>query len=127
MISVHRYPTQEKELQSSVLQLLNWTEEEYSHFIFETGFQYLDAYFGQDGQAINFVKTRKEFWTWFKNLWYYRDQSFVEAFDTTDTCQILKYRLYKKLHNPHILACDIYPSRYVLGLDFPTINTQPIC
>ena len=127
MIEKNPTETTTKELQSKILQLLDWTEEEFSHFMFETGLAYLQAYFGTDIQAIDIVKTRKEFWTWFKNQWYYRDQSFVETFDCSESPESLTLHLYYSLHNPTILACDIYPTRQVLGCNFPYIKTPLSC
>lgn len=86
------YPTKQaaQELTEQILQLLEWTDEQLSMFIFETGLDYLKAYFGDDQQAIDIVKKRKQFWNWFKNHWLARDQSFVETFDCGDAPMSLK-------------------------------------
>jgi hypothetical protein len=113
-----------EELQASVRQLLKWSEEQYCTFLFETGLAYLEAYFQQDQQAIDLLKVKREFWNWFKNHWQYRDQIFFESFLQEDAPLHLKRELYTSLHCPDILACEIYPSKIVLGHNFSIIKIQ---
>lgn len=115
------------ELQAEVLQLLNWSKDEFSIFMYETGIEYLKAYFGKDEEVIDRLSERREFWNWFKNHWYYRDKSFFESF-LLNQCS-LEYRLimYRGLHNPTILASDIYPTRQVLGNEFSTVKISISC
>lgn len=115
------------ELQAQILQLLNWSQEDLAAFIYEVGMEYLSAYFKEDEEAIDRLSRRREFWNWFKNHWSYRDQSFFESFVLDQCSHSYRLLMYRTLHSPSILACDIFPSRQVLGNDFHTIKTLMPC
>lgn len=111
------------ELQKEIMKLLRWNEEELQLFVFECGIAYLEAYFINDAEAVNIISTKKEFWNWFQNQWQYRDQAFVEC-DIDDVPLLFIREMYKALHKPEILACEIYPSRVILGDNFFIVKMQ---
>jgi hypothetical protein len=112
-----------EQIQKEVLNLLCWNEEDLSCFIYECGVAYLQAYFGNDTDAISHVEHKREFWNWFKNQWQYRDQVFFESMILDFSLPLFMRReMYKALHSPAMLACEIYPSKTVLGTDFSTLK-----
>lgn len=114
-----------EELKNEVMKLLNWNDEEFQAFVFETGMTYLEQYFLDDVDAVNKLKVKKEFWNWFKNHWIYRDQAFFESFFLDDDFPVyFKREMYQALHKPEILICEIYPSSVILGNDFSTLKLQ---
>lgn len=110
------------DLRYDVSALLNWTEDDHTAFLFECGMDYLSVYFGNDVAARQRLSQSPLFWKWWKNHWFCRDQVF---FETVTDCPIAhREDLYRSLHNPQMLACEIYPNRTVLGADFSTINIR---
>jgi hypothetical protein len=119
--------TASQELQEKILQLLQWSIEDYSTFIYEAGLSYLKAYFDKDEEVIRLISARKEFWNWFKFHWQTRDEVFVESFTIKIYPLHYKVYMYESLHHPITLAHEIYPNRQVLGENFPTIKTPLSC
>jgi hypothetical protein len=114
-------------LEEQVCQLLQWNPGEFNHFFYETAIAYLESYFGDDADAISKLSARRQFWKWFRNHWTYRDQVFFESLLLDNCDQAFRLNLYKGLHSPEMLACDIYPSSTVLGPEFSTIKIQLAC
>lgn len=103
------------DVMQEIFDLLHMTKEQHSAFIYEVGCEYLTAFFGKNVSAIKEVEGRKEFWNWFKNQWYIRDERFVADDQNHVTPLELRLSIYRCLHNPIILACEIAPNRVVLG------------
>lgn len=117
-----------RQLMTIVIDLLQWSEEQYSTYLYETGLAYLEAYFGKDQEAANKLSGRRQFWSWFKNHWTFRDQSFCETFLLDEETPLqAKLEIYYGLHNAGILACEIYPNKFALGHDFPIIKMEMSC
>ena len=118
-----------EQLQATVMELLNWSAEEYSDFFLDRGIAYLNALLDDDKDAIRWLQERGSFWTWFRNHWTYRDQAFIEAFmdDDEDFDPAFKASVYSDLHKAAVLACEIYPPRSVFGREFPTIQILAPC
>lgn len=110
-----------------ILQLLKWDETEHGLFMLESGLTYLHEYFSGDEQVIGFVKGRKEFWSWWKTQWFYRDLAFIEGIDSSDCTLSFRLHIYRGLHNSKILAAEIFPGREVLGKNFLTTQMVMKC
>lgn len=106
-------------IRRQIIELLHLDEDKFHHTIYETGMLYLHAYFA-DEAVIDFVSRRKEFWNWWKNQWFIRDQVFVESLELSYVSLSYRHALYEALHNPQVLAAEIFPGRVVLGNDFTT-------
>lgn len=113
-----------KRNQSRIVDLLKWRPEQYSTFMYDCGLEFLVAYLGNDEEAINLLTPKEEFWIWWKNLFNLRDESFIREWDGMEdaisTADL--YQLYRDLHNPKVLACEIHPPRYVYGRAFTQIE-----
>lgn len=117
-----------EQVKSHVLGLLNWNEEDFGNFFLDAGMNYLKAYFQEDQEGIRIIQAKASFWAWFKNHWTYRDLAFIEAFIGDDLFDYsFKLASYSNLHNPAVLACEIFPPKTVLGKDFSIISIQMSC
>lgn len=104
-------------LKLAVCAILNWTEEQYTWFLFRQGLRYMFIYFGNDAAGIAFQEKRKIFWNWWRGQWYIREEAFVQNFQQHyPQDQTLKE--YKLVHNAAILASEIYPDASLLGERF---------
>lgn len=104
--------------QNLICALIKWTPARYSEFMFEMGLKYLDRLF-HDEKLCSMLATRKEFWNWWKNLWYQREEVFLGS--DWEGCGInVKRDCYFYLHEPEVLVCEIAPTRVALGEEFIT-------
>ncbi len=110
--------------QARVIDLLHWNPALYAMQVYNAGLQYLVAYIGNDEAAIDQLTARKEFWNWWKNQWNVRDDAFINEWDGLEDSIPRRdlESLYKELHNPKVLACEIHPPKIVYGTQF--INIQ---
>lgn len=107
--------------QQQVLDLLQWNDETYNQYRYETGCKYLAVYFGSDQDAIDALGKRVEFWNWWNSMWNTRDEVFAESItDTLEHDRIMQ--LYSGLHDVTQLVQEIGPPAVVLGTAFEKLN-----
>jgi hypothetical protein len=109
-----------------IIDLLKWSQDEYSVFIWNCGLRYLGLYLVKDEAAIRDLESRKVFWNWWINLWNARDEAFVEEFDgLEDGYTDARLRaIYYRIHKPETLATELHPPRVVFGENFTNHTLQ---
>lgn len=110
--------------QARIIDLLRWNLATYSAFMYECGLKFLEKYIGSDEEAINLLTPRQEFWNWWKLQFNARDEAFISEWDgLEDHTPVADMRqLYKDIHNPAVLACEIHPPKQVYGKEFVNIE-----
>lgn len=115
-----------KEIRERIIDLLHLDDEKFHHTLYEVGMLYLHHYFCDDEFYIGFVSRRKEFWGWWKNQWFLRDKVFIESIKIEELSLPVRHSLYAGLHNPEVLAKDIFPARVVVS-NFPITQNAMLC
>jgi len=112
--------------QSRICDLLQWSQSQLTWFIYNNGIRFMEEYFDHDEKAIDQLKTRREFWKWWKVLWNGRDAAYLEDLDGREDEIVLKIReiLYNKMHNIKMLASEIYPPRHIYPKGFTHIKIE---
>lgn len=101
-------------IQQQVIKLLGWTEQQYSNYVFETGFAYLNHYLPDESHYIITCMTRSMvFWNWWKLQWHFRDQVFTESYYKLMRLDCVE-DIYHDLHDAKTLASSIYPNGVAL-------------
>lgn len=59
-----------------VMELLNWTEMEYTTYVFKMGVKYLEVVMPQE-EYRSVLMASNEYWGWWKLLWFAREQQFI--------------------------------------------------
>lgn len=118
-----------------MLEMLQWTDMEYSNFLLECGMAYLHFYLPPaDDWGRKMLQSSKTFWSWWRSQWSQRDNDFVCQFseglavndsgDLQECYTVENLRIiYQHVNNPATLASDIYPNRVVLDESY----NQMIC
>ncbi|MGQ0738257.1 MAG: hypothetical protein ACT4OJ_04285 [Bacteroidota bacterium] len=103
-----------------IIDLLRWDNDTLTNFIYNTGLIYLDCYIGKDPDNINHISSRKEFWSWWENLFNNRDEAFIwewDGFENQATTEDLR-KIYKDFNNPAVLACELKMPPIVYGENY---------
>ncbi len=107
--------TTTKTLQSQVCYLLKWDDQQYSQFIYDCGLEYLRYYIRNESkEIIDHIIRSRIFWNWWKQNWFLRDQVFIDSNPVDLNVQTWRF-IYNGLHDPMILAAEIYSNGIVLG------------
>ena len=101
-------------LKRSVCEILKWTDLQYAEYQFEQGHAYLTAYLKGDAHIISAMERSRVFWSWWKNHWTNRDESFVEFIANTSYDLRTLREIYTDVHDAPTLAACIYPSGAIL-------------
>jgi hypothetical protein len=102
------------QLRATICTLLNWQEDEYNVYQYETGLDYLKWYLPNDSEGADMLSRSKIFWNWFRNHWSNRDNGFIRSsLDWPATSEDLEL-LYKELNDARTLACAIYPNGIIM-------------
>lgn len=110
-----------------ITDLLKWEDGAYNTFLWNCGLRYLTHYIGaKDPDGIAMLKGRTEFWNWWKMIYHAIDEQFVNEWDgLEDTVPFEDLReMYRDLHDPKMLACEICPPKEVYGSDFVTVKLE---
>lgn len=91
--------------EQKVEQLLGWTTEQYTEFLYEQGMEYLELHYPKDSVAISMAEY-KEFWSWWRMHWIRRDKVFIEMTDLLFPHELEAY--YKDLHDPKAMQFRIH-------------------
>lgn len=112
--------------QARVCDLLQWMPDTMAQFIYEKGFAFLDAVFGDDKKAIEMMEKHGMFWSWWKNQWQLRDEVYLHDVDGREDSLYLNTRnkLYRSLHNEHMLAAELSIPRTAYPADFTTVKIE---
>lgn len=110
--------------QARAVDLLKWNAEKYNQNIYDRGLEFLNAYIGDDPEAVSILEKREAFWNWWKMSWNAREEAFIIEWDgLEDSIQLNDLTaIYRDLHNPKVLACEIHPPAEVYGDDFVKIK-----
>ncbi|MGN6601206.1 MAG: hypothetical protein ACTHK8_02080 [Ginsengibacter sp.] len=103
-----------KTTKERVMQLLRWEETSYADFQYRMGCQYLQAYIPHDPAGIDELVEKRIFWNWWRNHWLARDKAFLMNHNIEKVSTKTALAIYKELHNPEVLAYEIYPNGAVL-------------
>jgi hypothetical protein len=123
-ILIQQQQLKAQSLKQRVCELLQWTDEEYAAFQYETGLAYLKGYIPYDSYGADQLSRSRTFWNWWKNQWQQRDEKFLNY------CRVRNERLafhnmtlipedaktfYEEEHNPAILIGTTHPNAIVLN------------
>lgn len=110
-------------INKEVLQWLGWTEQDYLLNVLEHGFSYLDIFYDQESDIIDYLAKSEMFWNWWKHFWAKRDEALYEDMkagsgNPDEIAPHLRHAYYKKIHEPLVLVCEIRPPRVLFGKGF---------
>lgn len=88
-----------------VEQLLGWSTDQYTEFLYEQGMQYIELHYPNDSVALSMAQ-HKEFWSWWKLHWLRRDRVFIGMTDLLFIGELEPY--YKDLHDPKAIQFRIH-------------------
>jgi hypothetical protein len=109
-----------------VMNLLDWSLEDYTWFKYETGLRYLN-YYTKNCQAIYMLERSQIFWSWWKNHWTIREEEWLLGFDKLQTISPrIRLRDYRAQHNAGGLAQEIFPNAKILGDSYAEMMQQVI-
>lgn len=100
---------------SDIQQALQWTEQEYFNFQFETGIAYLEHYIPGDQHGIDLLSRDRIYWNWWRNHWAQRDEQFLSLFTPEFSHPKILEKIYKGFHDVYTLVNEIYPSAAILN------------
>lgn len=96
-----------------VLMMLDWSEEQYAQFKYETGLKYLQLYMKGLPQMISYAESDRMFWNWWRNCWDNRDQVFIEHCKGYGVSRARLVYIYLGAHDPSKLLFEIRPPKCV--------------
>lgn len=128
LINIHLHKlkfTQEEALEYKHLHLmqqvcdaLQWNEEQYNAFLYDTGTRYL-SYYINDVAAIAEIERNRMFWAWWKLHWISREEIFCMSIEAIKKLHLNKrVEIYTSLHDAKCLAEEIYPDGKLLGCSY---------
>ncbi len=96
--------------------------------VFENGMEYLNCYiesFGIQGATDKQLEASRQawiseiaqtsiFWKWWTNQWKLRDRRFCQNSNSNRSIQPWSLAVYHMVHDPKVLAGQIYPNRVVM-------------
>jgi hypothetical protein len=105
----------DRNIQLQIERLLDWTADRYEKFVWECGNVYLYHYIKFEADTvISQIKRSETFWNWWKLHWEKRDRAFLDAIHGPMKSDIAR-QSYHILHDPAILAAELFPNGEVLG------------
>lgn len=104
-----------KQIQSNIIQALQWSEQEYANFIYETGIAYLEHYIPEDEHGIALLSRSRVYWSWWKNHWAQRDAQFLWLFSEECSHSKVLEKMYYGFHDVYTLVNEIYPNATILS------------
>lgn len=116
--------TIDNQTQQQVLASLSWTKEQYNQFIYDCGLLYLAEYLPDYPQIVEQITRSQAFWKWWVNHWESRDLEFLETIEATDDPVIDPEAIFKAIHDPELLATDMYLNGQVLQETYATLIPQ---
>src|SRR5207253_685449 len=102
-----------------ILEILDWKEEVWSQFVYNTGLQYLYIRYAADAITPEVLNRSRLFWNWWKNQWQIRDEAFLDK-ETKGFLPLQKLPLRKSvmqyflLHDARGLVNEIWPNRDIV-------------
>lgn len=112
-------------LKQKVCELLGWDELSYAENQYSSGLQYLQHYIPKDPDGIDQLAQNKIFWNWWKVRWADRDEQFCNQGTPLLMLQT-RLTIYQLLHNPKLLANEIYPNGVVLSASYAVMIKEVI-
>ena len=113
------YTTEIKLLQDStrqtVMLMLNWNDLQYGNFQFNQGEAYLEHHIGADVWGVKQIRESAQYWAWWRNQWFKRDQAFIELAQNKGIAERHKY--YARCHDVEHLEIHLHHSfsREIIG------------
>lgn len=114
----------------SIMQLLYWSNHQYTTFQYESGLAYLRLYLHHDSYGIAHLERSKVFWNWWKNHWVLRDKKFLQLANNPPLGDgggaNIEWLIsqYTNLHNAIALAESIYPEGFILNETYAAMMQQ---
>jgi len=100
------YPAQIKTLQQvtrcQVMKLLDWNDQQYANFQFESGYSYLKFWIGDDVWGFSELPLTASFWAWWRNHWHKRDMDFINEAKPMSIAE--RRRSYSNIHNAETIS-----------------------
>lgn len=104
-----------RQAQDDIQKALQWTEQEYFNFQFETGIAYLEHYIPGDAHGIDMLSRDRIYWNWWKNHWAQRDEQFMSLYTEEFSHPKILAKVYHGFHNVYTLLNEIYPGAAILS------------
>ncbi|WP_346236121.1 hypothetical protein ABDK00_017060 [Niabella insulamsoli] len=115
---------QKNTVQEQICQLLGWTDEEYSQYIYENGLQYLRQLLPEAPQLAAKLESSRMFWNWFKRMFNEMDALLVDPNNYNLGDLQCRYQLYHAVHCPFAVAAERRPPRCVWDDVLHKCNTK---
>lgn len=94
---------------------LEWTEQEYANFQYESGLAYLEHYIPTDQHGIDMLSRSRIFWRWWVNHWNQRDAQFLSLYTPEFSHPKILQKVYRGFHDVFTLVNEIYPNATILS------------
>lgn len=106
--------------QMQIIDLLKWTEDQYTTHLHNSGLEYLRHYCGDDTGIADYLEKKKEFWNWYRNHYDLRNEAFLQQWDCLENVigTVAIRELYLSQHNPEMLVSVIAPPSFLFDKEF---------
>lgn len=104
-------------LKREACELLQWTEDAYTAYQYETGLQYLKWAFPFHAEARYQLERSRIFWNWWKHTWSMYDESLFSFKRSLKESSVQTIReAYEDLHSPSVMVKEkLMPNTVVLS------------
>lgn len=112
--------------QARIMDLLKWDAATLAALVYGTAVTYLEHMMGDDPEGQTEVLMNSDFWDWWKNQFNIRNEAFVDSWDgLEDAIPVHDLQaIYRDLHNPRVLACELTIPRTALPPYFYKIKAK---
>jgi|SRR5690242_8505564 len=105
----------QEDTKQKIIEALEWNEQEYCDYQYETGLAYLEHYIPEDPQGIDMLSRSRIFWSWWKNHWAQRDAQFLSLYTEEFSHPKILAKVYRGFHDVYTLVNEIFPNATVLN------------
>lgn len=112
LTAAERHELSAIETKHNICELLQWTEDYYTAFVYRTAMDFLVFYTNNDEKLIAKFEGNELFWNWFKNQWSNDDIAIVDYLHSLPPRK--RYKQYEHFHNPRDMKEEVRISKTVL-------------
>lgn len=94
-----------------ICRLLGWSLLQYAEYVEQKGIQYLQEILFADEHAIRELTKGGMFWSWWKNHWFRRDETFLVNPKVTPGAAAFNELIYEELNS---IETGRYPHKQIL-------------
>lgn len=115
----------EHSVKNAILALLQINEIRFHEIQYEQGCAYLKMYLNNDEYSVAVMERSKIFWTWWRNHWMNRDETFLSLHKKHPIKRVEFIRqLYAQYNKGTMLAKSIHPNAVVLNESYALMVTE---